>query len=290
MIGKSRILICLVFMLTAVSAVRPHAEVTADGRTKSLCRFGSVHNGGTDRTARRSRGHSYGKAVDLSAYGLDGELDYVHGMFYMARVKSGTTAGSADENGSPETGKKGTDVIVMYMESDSKKAKSVCRLKNGRTVYIPNSRLKVLYYLYNSASSYTDAQIEEWVRANGITSRTQYIFMVSKFNQRGWILERTNGKWECRYHLGVSTGSFTNGGLPNDCYGLSRLSINTHYKNRKNVGGNGKGISYASKGGGNQIHTGQMYHPYTHGCIATSNSNFSFIYNRLPYHTRVVLF
>lgn len=288
MIRKPRFIIYLAIMIAVFGATGSDAAVTADRKTRSICRFGTVYNSGTDNTARQSRGHSYGKTIDLSAYGLDGELDYVHPMFYLAQVKSNVMAGSADSISSPVSVRKGTETVIMYMKSHSKKSKSVCRLKSGRTVYIPNSKLKVRYYIYNSSSSYTDAQIEEWVKTNRITSKTKYMFMVSKFNQRGWILENVNGEWICRYHLGVSTGSYTNGSLPNDCYGLNACAISTHYKNRKNVGGNGKGISYAAKTGGNQLHTGKMYHPYTHGCIATSAKNFDFVYTRLPYKTRVV--
>ena len=290
MTRKTTFVIWLVVLIILLGTIKPYAAVKADKRTRSICKFGNVYNGGTDRTARRSKGHSHGKAISLSAYGLDGSLDYVHPMFYLAKVKSKVKAKSADGNKSGVSVKKGSKVVIMYMKSQSRKSKSVCRLKNGRTVYIPNSKLNVLYYIYNSSSSYTDAQIEEWVKTNRITSKTKYMFMVSKFNQRGWILEKRNGSWICKYHLGVSTGTFTAGGLPNDCYGLNSLSINTHYKNKKNVGGNGKGISYASKAGGNQIHTGKMYYPYTHGCIATSTKNFNFIYTRLPYKTRVVSF
>ena len=51
------------------------------------------------------------------------------------------------------------------------------------------------YYIYNSSTAYTDAQIEEWVASRKLTSKTKYMFVASKYNQHGWIMTRVSGKW-----------------------------------------------------------------------------------------------
>ena len=288
-----RIIAAACIAAAAVMTVIPvHAAASGvtDEITRKAARFGGVYAEGTNPEAKLCRGHSHGKPADLSAYGLDGQLDYIHSMYYTATVTGSVNAASADSDPSSVSVGKGQKVIVIYMGSHRKTAKSVCRLAGGRTVYIPNSRLKVGYYIYNSSTPYTDRQVEDWIKRNGIKSKTDYIFFASKFNQYGWILERNGGEWTCRYRFGISTGAYTNGKLPNDCYGVNSNEIGTHYKHKKNAGGNGKGISYASKRGGNLLHTGKMYFPYTHGCIATNAKNYSFLYYYLPCGTRVVLF
>ncbi len=258
-----------------------------DPVTRKAAKFGSVEVSGTGTAAMRVRGSSHGRNVDLSAWGLDGELDYVHAMYYMAKVKSSCTAASADSNKSKVKVKKGQQVVVLYFPRN-RGGKAVCRLKSGRTVKIPVGKLKVSFYIYNSSSAYTDAQIEEWVASRHITSKTKYMFVASKFNQHGWILTKESGKWICKYVLKISTGAYTNYGSPNDCYPVNSCSIQTHYINKKNIG---RGISYASKYGGNQIHYGKtVLHPSTHGCIAMRTRDYNFVYWYLPYKTRVVLF
>ena len=284
-----RIILFIAFV-TIMSTITVNAAGVEDPITRNLCHFGEVYKEDTNTTVFSAKGHSYGKTVNLSAYGLDGELAYIHPMYYLAKVKSNVVASAADSKGSMVHVKKGETVVIIYMKSHSKKANSICRLTNKRTVFIPNKKLKVLSYLYNSTSAYTDAQVEDWVRQQGFTSATNYMFVISKFNQRGWIMERKKEGWVCKYHLGISSGAYTNGSLPNDCYALNTLAIRTHYKNKKNVGSNGQGISYKSKAGGNQLHTGQAYHPYTHGCVGMHSKDYKFVYYYLPYNTRVIHF
>ena len=280
----TRTFVAALLIATTLSGFVANAGGVEDEKTRTLCRFGEVKVEGTSKATFRCKGRSYGQGIDLSAYGLDGELDYVHGMYYVAKIKSSILAKSADSDPNPVRTRKGEEaIIICYLN----KKTTICRFKGGRSAIVPAKKLKVNYYLYNSTSAYKDAQIEAWVKQMRITSSTNYMFVVSKFNQHGWIMERRDGEWVCKYRLGVSTGAYTNGDRPNDIYGLNRLSINTHYTNKK---GMGKGISYASKGGGNQIHVGQAYHPFTHGCIAMRRKDYNFVYWYLPYGTRVVSF
>ena len=71
-------------MLLIGSAVSCCAAGVEDPVTRKAAKFGSVEVSGTDSAARQVRGSSHGKRVSLSAWGLDGALDYVHGMYYMA--------------------------------------------------------------------------------------------------------------------------------------------------------------------------------------------------------------
>ena len=72
------ILSFMIFMLSSAA----FASGVSDKVTRKACKFGTVYKGGTSREVRKCKGHSYGKKINLSAYGLDGELDYVHGMYY----------------------------------------------------------------------------------------------------------------------------------------------------------------------------------------------------------------
>ena len=282
---KVRFFLLFATMLLLASVCCSAAGVE-DPVTRKLARFGAVEVSGTDPTAKRVKGKSHGKNVDLSAWGLDGSLDSVHGMYYMAVLKKTYTAASADSVKEKVRVKKGENVVILYYPR--RNGTTICRLKNKRTVRIPAKRLRVLYYIYNSSSAYTDAQIEEWVASNRITSKTKYMFLASKFNQHGWILTKESGSWVCKYVLNITTGAYTNGDLPNDCYPLNSCAIRTHYINKRVIG---TGISYASKYGGNQIHyMKSVLYPSSHGCIAMKRRDYNFVYWYLPYGTRVVLF
>ena len=282
---RVRLLLLLLVIIIVLPSYCGAAGVD-DPVTRKAAKFGSVKVSGTETVARRAIRKSHGKKVNLSAWGLDGALDYVHGMYYMAKVKTTYEAKSADSVKSKVKVKKGQKVVILYYPR--RNGNAVCRLKNRRTVYIPVKKFKVLYYIYNSSTAYTDAQIEEWVASRHITSKTKYMFVASKFNQHGWILTKVSGKWICKYVLNITTGAYTGGGLPNDCYSLNSCSIQTHYIHKKDMG---RGISYASKAGGNQIHYRKnVLYPSTHGCIAMRHTDYNFVYWYLPYKTRVVLF
>ena len=273
------------FVLCVAASGSASASIRMDPQTMKAAKFGKTPVAGTPNKTMKIMGTKKGK-INLSSWKIDGSLEYVHGMYYLAKTKKGLTAKAADEKGGKVKLKKGEKLLVIYFPTN--RGKTVCRLKNGRTVYVPATSLTVTNYVYNSSKAYSDAQIEEWMNSRGITSKSNYAFFASKFNQRGWILVKSGGKWRCRYVLGISTGAYTNGGRPNDCYSFNSCSINTHYVNKK---GFGKGISYASKAGGNQIHvSGRTLRPGTHGCIGMKRKDYEFVYWRLPYGTRVVLF
>lgn len=259
-----------------------------DAPTRNAAYYGNVRVNGTSDKVLGAIGTSHGKRISLSDWKLDGSLSYFHGMFYEATVRKNIAASATDAIGGRVSVKKGEKIIVMRMTS--RKGNAVCRLKNGRTVMIPAGKIQVNRFLYNSSSAYSDAQVEEWVASKGITSKTDMMLVISKFNQRAWVMKRSANGWRCSYVLKVTTSSRRNGSarLPNDCYGLNRCSIQTHYKNKK---GMGKGISYASKAGGNQIHyRGNSLYPSTHGCVGMGRKDYEFIYWRMPYGTKVVLF
>ena len=184
---RVRLLLLLLVIIIVLPSCCGAAGVD-DPVTRKAAKFGSVKVSGTETVARRAIRKSHGKKVNLSAWGLDGALDYVHGMYYMARVKTTYKAKSADSVKSKVKVKKGQKVVILYYPR--RNGKAVCRLKNRRTVYIPVKKLKVLYYIYNSSTAYTDAQIEEWVASKHITSKTKYMFVASKFNQYGCIAMR----------------------------------------------------------------------------------------------------
>ena len=277
----------LAFAVSAASSVQA-GSAEPDAPSRKAAAYGNVKVSGTSDDVRAAIGSSHGSRVSLSKWNLDGSLSYFHGMFYEATVRKTVKASAKDSKGGTVTVRKGEKIIVMCLPSRSGKA--VCRLKSGRTVSIPAKKIKVDRFLYNSSSAYSDAQVEEWVASRGITSKTDMMLVISKFNQRAWILKRSAKAWKCEYVLKVTTSSRRNGSgkLPNDCYGLNKCSIQTHYKNKK---GMGRGISYASKTGGNQIHyRGNSLYPSTHGCVGMGRKDYEFVYWRMPYGTKVVLF
>ena len=81
-----------------------------DPVTRKAAKFGSVKVSGTETVARRAIRKSHGKKVNLSAWGLDGALDYVHGMYYMVKVKTTYEAKSADSVKSKVKVKKGQKI------------------------------------------------------------------------------------------------------------------------------------------------------------------------------------
>ena len=272
----------------SVCYVEGAPRVIEEGVRRDCNHYGHVAIEGTKDHARVVIKHNKPKSINLSKYGLDGTLEYYHGMYYTASLRSKLTVKSISGPHNKIKLKKGTKVIIACYPS--RKKNTVCKLKGGEAVYIPPKKLKITGYIFNSSQAYADAQVEEWVASHHITSKTDYMFVVSKFNQHAWILTKHKGNWICKYVLNISTGSFTNYGNPNDIYGLNSLAIQTHYKNKKNVGADGRGISYASKEGGNQLHTGRTLVPYTHGCIAMKSKDYNFVYNYLPKGTRVVLY
>ena len=277
---KLWLLVCLMSLLFTCSV---SAKSSNDKKLRKLANYGRVAGPVGSNTTKYSINGSKSKKINLKKWGIDGSLKYFHGMFYRAKLKKNSSVKTIDNK--KVKVKKGQEVIIMYFPS--RNGKTICRLKNKQTVYIPAKLLKVTGYIYNSKAAYSDHQIEEYVKQRGITSKTDYILFVSKYNQHAWVLEKKKGAWVCKYVLGVSTGVYTQNDIPNDIYGINSCSINTHSKNNA---GFDMGISYASSIGGNQIHIGTPYSPSTHGCIAMGKTEYNFVFWYLPVGTRVVLY
>ena len=288
MLKRVRGILCVVVLLICFSTIaQAESKIKdPDKNVRRLAKWGTVVGNKKRGDARVSIRDTRYVPIDISNYGLDDSLQYFHGMFYRAKIKGNLTTTTLDKKKEKVKVKKGEEVIAIGFLSRSPKAKVLCRLKSKKDVYIPIKYIDVTGYIYNSARAYSDAQVEAWVKANKITSKTKYMFVVSRYNQHGWIMVKKKGNWVCKYVLGVSTAVYPQGGIPNEIYGLNSCSINTHY-----VGCTyGKGISYASKTGGNHIHIGTPYQPSTHGCIGLTQKDLNFVYYYLPYGTRVVTF
>lgn len=276
----------LIVLLVFSFSISCFADISEADR--EAANYGHVAVGGTSHTVKWALKAKHNKSFDTSNYGVDSSLKYFHGMFYEAKTTKKVNASIVGSSKTEEI-KKGTTLLIIRFT----KKNCICRLTNKKTVAIPGKYLKVVKFVYNSNGAYRDAQVEEWVEKNRLDSKTKYMMVISKFNQHAWILEKKSGKWVCKYVLKITTSSWRNskGKHPNDYYGLTTCAINTHYKNKKNVGADGKGISYASKEGGNQLHTrGNSLYPSTHGCVGMSTKDYNFVYNYLPVGTRVVLF
>ena len=184
----------VLFLCCMMSVPSFAAKYRMDKSTMKKSSFGTLENVNANTKPKLCARRIYGKSVNLSKYQLDGSLKYVHPMWYIMKTKSTVNAKSADSTKSPVKVKKGTTVVVLRW-----KKKAVCRLKGGRTVIIPKSKLSWKWHIYNSGKAYKDVQIEEWVNRHGVTSKTKYLFCVSRYNQHGWIMEGRKGAWRCKY-------------------------------------------------------------------------------------------
>lgn len=242
-------------------------------------------------------------SFSLKKYGLDSSLRYLHGMYYEAEITK-KCFGTNVDTGKKVSLKKGSDVIVLKPSAASKDEDCLVRTKQSQTLRVSNDNLKFTKYLTNSTSAYTKAQVEQWVNSHGITSPTNRMIFVSKYNQRLWVLKWNGRKWKVTDTQKASTGGqFSLGGCygagyPNDVYSYNHCQVFTYMGILASVG-NERAISYSSKGGGNCIHPqSPLGRPTTHGCIGVSrkwfydnllNSKHDGIRNKFK-NARVVLF
>jgi hypothetical protein len=112
---------------------------------KKAARFGNVSVKGTPNKVRWALKGTHNKDFSLSAWGLDGSLEYFHGMFYLAKARKNLSAQSCDGKGGTVAVKKGEEIIIIR----ATKGVSVARLKNKRTVYMPKKSFQVTKFLYN---------------------------------------------------------------------------------------------------------------------------------------------
>ena len=121
---RVRLLLLLLVIIIVLPSYCGAAGVD-DPVTRKAAKFGSVKVSGTETVARRAIRKSHGKKVNLSAWGLDGALDFVHGMYYMAKVKTTYEAKSADSVKSKVKVKKGQKVVILYYPRRNGKAASI---------------------------------------------------------------------------------------------------------------------------------------------------------------------
>lgn len=265
----------------------------SDSKVASACLYGTKR-GSKGQGARLMRAQNAGKtgikASEIkSKYKLDTSLSYFHGGWYTAKTTAKQKCEAAD-GGSSVTVKKGTVVIVMRASHGND---TVCRLKGGRTVYVSSGNLKYTGYVYNSSKAYSNAQVTQWVNARNIprtstysSTQADYLLLASKYNQHAWVFKWNGKKWVIVKNLsgGVcSTASRFNAGHPNDIYGFSTCGIYNYSKATK-------GRHYSQPNGGNDLHSGGIGKPKTHGCIALNKKLLKWVKKKAPYGTRVVLF
>ena len=266
---------------------------TSDSSVAKACLYGTKRGskGGGAKLMRAKNGGKVGISASAikSQYKLDTSLSYFHGGWYTAKVTSTMKCDAAD-GGSSVTVKGGSVVVVMKASHGNG---TVCRLKGGRTVYIPYSYLRYTGYIYNSSKAYTTAQVTQWVNARKIprtsyhcATQADYLLLASKYNQHVWIFKWNGTKWVVVKDLSggkCSTACRFNAGHPNDIYGFATCGV-YNYSAATN------GRHYSNPNGGNDLHAGGKGKPNTSGCIALNKKALKWVKKKAPYGTRVVIF
>ena len=231
--------------------------------------------------------------IDTNAeFGVEGNLTYIHSMFYVAKMTADETASAVDGQGKLKL-KKGKKVLVIKSGGSNKKNKSIVCIKSGnasRVLYVKNKNLKYMQYVFNPSASYSRAQVEEWVAKYKMTSPTDWAIFVSKYNQRIYILKKTGAGWVVQGSADCTTGSSFAGNYPNDVYSINHCKL-LQRSSALPTANNLPGVYYSSVGG-NSIHPASkndLGHPTTLGCIGLSYSYLNKVME-LPLQTRVVTF
>jgi len=217
-------------------------------------------------------------------WNLDLSHRYFHGGFYVAQTKRACK----DTTGKVNL-KKGQKLIILYLKA-GKGSDCVCRLQGGETVNVAREYLHCNKMIVNTKKIYTIEQVEQWVNSRKINSPTEYLFLVSIYNQKGWILKGSTGSWKViRGAFKATTGQLhPDGGnldFINYCYKFNHCGLYAHKTEEY-----GRAICYSQKNGGNQIHLGGIYdRPSTHGCVGVRAKVLNQLLS-MPYGTRVVIF
>ena len=274
-----RLSVAAVSALILASAV---PTVCMAGLTKTArmeADFGTVAVADSSKAIATADGRIVSDFFPLKEYRLDPSLRYLHGMYYEAEITEDCVGRNVD-TGRKVSLKKGSKTIVLKPCSAASGGECLIRTAKRETVRASWNKLRFTKYIVNPSSAYTDAQVEQWVNFHKITSPTDYLFFVSKYNQRLWIMKRNGKKWKAVDSQRVSTGGtfsvggYYNQGYPNDVYGYNHCRIYTYMGVLASVG-NERAVSYSSKGGGNCIHPqSPLGRPGTHGCVGVSRKWF----------------
>ena len=247
------------------------------------CKYGYIK--GTDKGELKQSNSSNKKTTVKNTYGLDSSLSYFHPGWYFGKItKKGDY--EAIDGGDNVSVASGTTGIIIGQENWGKHV--YFRLANGRTISVKKGNYKVLAILYNSSSAYTNEQVEEWINRQDVTGHTRSgyrinpvnkVVLVSKYNQRAWILTGSNHHWKCisdKELCGSKCGTVAMNGnsswsRPQQQYRyINYLACNDRYAICQD--GRATGMphtrSFVGKAGGNQLHGGGTGFPITHGCIA----------------------
>lgn len=281
----------------------PATRIDQDPVAKK-CKYGYIK--GTKKGEMMQSASHNKRSTVKNTYGLDASLSYFHGGWYYGKItKKGTY--EAIDGGADVTVKKGTTGIIIGQANWGKYA--YFRLANGRTISVKRGKYIVLSILYNSAKAYTNEQVEEWINRQDVTGKTRSgyrihpvdkIVLVSKYNQRAWILTGSNHHWKCSRNkklCGSKCGTVamwdnTSWSRPQPQYKyINYLACNKKYAICQDgrAAGMPKTRSYVGKSGGNQLHSGGRGYPLTHGCIAFKTVMRDAIYD-LELGTPIIVF
>lgn len=202
------------------------------------------------------------------------------------------------KGGTTRNVKKGDKVLV----TKHTKKKDTLQFPDGSIGYATRNDLYYDDQNYDSSFEYEPNVITDFVNKKGYSSKTEFMFFCSKYNQHVYVFKGKKGSWELYRVMKCSTGSVHNdGGNSRDQARSKEYEIynkgNTtslYKENKSDPNWMGPrclqywNMHYSGKSG-NSIHRGSVGHPSTHGCIALKEKDAKWCYYNLPVKTRVVV-
>lgn len=218
-------------------------------------------------------------------------------MTYPAHVMGGATVKLKGKDGGTRKLKDGEKVLVTTRSGGV----ATIKLSDGKKATIDDNRLYYEGQNYDSSFEYEPDVITDFVNKKGYSSKTEYLFFCSKYNQHVYIFQGKKGEWKLIRSMKCGTGKIREGtsrdqgrSTKYEIYNkgdttskYAQSSNSTWYYAYKNIYQE-LNMHYSSPGG-NSIHVGGTGQPVTHGCISLSRKNAQWCYDTLPIKTKVIV-
>lgn len=249
------------------------------------------------RAYRNDNGKYYETAyVEKIIYGQKLVADIkasVHPMYYTAYTKKKVgmfkTQWETSSSKYIRVLKKGTKITVIRNHPQKPKI----RLADGTEGFTYRGAIRLSKEHFTS-QDYTKQQIECFVNQKGYASSTKYLIWVATYPQRIYVFSGSKGNWKLIRSGKCATGAITTPDYPGEQKITKKVRWHRYGSRFYQL------ISYMADG--NKIHTRPAYkksgkyvdarlgRPLSHGCIRTTDSDASFIYNNCKKNTKVVIY
>ena len=224
---------------------------------------------------------------------VDSTKATVHPMYYTAYTKKKVgmfkTQWETSSSKYIRVLKKGTKITVIRNHPQKPKI----RLADGTEGFTYRGAIRLSKEHYTS-QDYTKQQIECFVNQKGYASSTKYLIWVATYPQRIYVFSGSKGNWKLIRSGKCATGAITTPDYPGEQKITKKVRWHRYGSRFYQL------ISYMADG--NKIHTRPAYkksgkyvdarlgRPLSHGCIRTTDSDASFIYNNCKKNTKVVIY